>query len=83
MLDARSLTRPHIGTVGAPARIALRARRLGYAPEDASEAVAAEVRARERPGDPTAARYQGGAFTVEEEIPNPAPLPRRGKKRRR
>jgi len=59
------------------------ARRLGYRPQDDSEAFAAEVLARERPGDPVAERYQGGAFTVEEEIPNPAPLPRKGRKKRR
>jgi uronate dehydrogenase len=56
------------------------ARRLGYRPQDDSEPYAAEVLAREQPGNPTAERYQGGAFTVEEEIPNPA---RPGKKRRR
>jgi uronate dehydrogenase len=59
------------------------ARRLGYRPQDDSEACAAEVLAREQPGDPTAERYQGGTFTVAEEIPNPAPLPRKAKKRRR
>ena len=55
------------------------ARRLGYRPQDDSEAFAAEVLARERPGDPTAELYQGGAFTVEEQIPNPA----RPRKKRR
>ncbi len=53
------------------------AARLGYRPRDDSEAFAAAVLAREKPGDATAELYQGGAFTVEEEIPNPAPLPRR------
>jgi uronate dehydrogenase len=57
------------------------AARLGYRPRDDSEAFAAEVLARENPGDPTAERYQGGAFTVEEEIPNPAPLGRARKRR--
>ena len=57
--------------------------RLGYRPQDDSEVYAAEVLAREKPGDPVAELYQGGAFTVEEEIPNPAPLPRKGGKRRR
>lgn len=52
------------------------AARLGYKPQDDSEAYAAQVLAREKPGDPTAGRYQGGAFVVAEEIPNPAPLPR-------
>ena len=55
--------------------------RLGYRPQDDSEAFAAEVLAREKPGDPVAARYQGGAFVVAEEIPNPAPLPRAAKRR--
>jgi len=59
------------------------ARRLGYRPQDDSEAYAAEVLAREKPGDPVAELYQGGAFTVEEAIPNPAPLPRRTRKKRR
>ncbi len=59
------------------------ARRLGYRPQDDSEAYAAEVLARERPGDPTAELYQGGTFTVAEDIPNPAPLPRKAGKRRR
>ena len=48
------------------------AMRLGYRPQDDSEAWAAEVLAREKPGDPLAERYQGGAFVVAEEIPNPA-----------
>ena len=55
------------------------ASRLGYRPQDDSEAFAAEVLARERPGDATAELYQGGAFVVEEQIPNPAPLPPRAK----
>ncbi len=59
------------------------AHRLEYRPRDDSEAYAAEVLAREKPGDATAERYQGGAFTVEEEIPNPAPLPRTARKKRR
>ena len=46
--------------------------RLGYRPQDDSEAFAAEVLAREKPGDPTAERYQGGVFVVAEEVPNPA-----------
>ena len=52
--------------------------RLGYKPVDDSETRASEVLAREKPGDPTAEIYQGGIFCVEENIPNPAPLP--GKK---
>ena len=51
--------------------------RLGYKPLDNSEAYAPEVLARERPGDPTAELYQGGVFCVAEEVPNPAPLPKR------
>jgi len=50
--------------------------RLGYRPQDDSEAYAEEVLARERPGDPVAERFQGGVFCVEEAIPNPAPLRR-------
>ena len=44
---------------------------------------AAVVLAREQPGDATAERYQGGAFTLAEQIPNPAPLPRRSRGMRR
>ena len=52
--------------------------RLGYEPQDDSEAYAAEVLRREKPGgEPKAEIYQGGAFVVAEEIPNPAPLPKR------
>jgi len=50
--------------------------RLGYRPQDDSEIHAAQVLAREKPGDPVAERYQGGVFCVAEEVPNPAPLPR-------
>ena len=51
--------------------------RLGYRPQDDAEAYAAQILARETPGDPVAEQYQGGAFVVAEEIPNPAPLPRK------
>lgn len=54
--------------------------RLGYRPQDDSEVFAAEVLAREKPGDPVAERHQGGVFCVEEEIPNPAPLRRKRRK---
>jgi uronate dehydrogenase len=55
--------------------------RLGYRPQDDSETVAAETLAREKPGeDPVAALYQGGVFCVAEAVPNPAPLPKKGKK---
>ncbi|HSH06229.1 MAG TPA: NAD(P)-dependent oxidoreductase [Burkholderiales bacterium] len=52
------------------------ARRLGYAPQDDSEIYAEAVLAREQPGDARAEAFQGGAFVVEESIPNPAPRPR-------
>ncbi len=48
------------------------AERLGYKPLDNSEAYAGEILAREQPGDPRAEQYQGGAFVVVEEVPNPA-----------
>lgn len=52
------------------------ATRLGYRPVDDSEAFAAEVLAREKPGDARAETYQGGAFVNAEEIENPTPVPR-------
>jgi uronate dehydrogenase len=55
--------------------------RLGYRPQDDSEIYAAEILAREEPGDPVAEKFQGGVFCVAEEVPNPAPLPRARKKR--
>ena len=51
--------------------------RLGYKPLDNSETYATDVLAREKPGDPTAELYQGGVFCVAEEVPNPAPLPKK------
>ena len=58
------------------------AARLGYRPQDDSEAQAAEVLAREPPGDPRFEAIQGGPFAVLEEIPNPAaPAPRAATKR--
>jgi uronate dehydrogenase len=51
--------------------------RLGYRPQDDSEAYATEVLAREKPGDPRAEIYQGGVFVHVEAVDNPAPLPRR------
>jgi uronate dehydrogenase len=54
--------------------------RLGYRPQDDSEVHAAEILAREKPGDPVAEQFQGGVFCVAEEVPNPAPLPRARKK---
>jgi len=60
--------------------------RLGYKPQDDSETYAAEVLAKEKRSDPTAEIYQGGVFCVAEEVPNPAPLPRKkrakGRKKR-
>jgi uronate dehydrogenase len=58
------------------------AERLGYRPKDNSEAYAPGVLAREKPGDPVAELYQGGIFCVAEEVPNPAPLPRRKAKQK-
>ena len=52
--------------------------RLGYQPRDDSEAQAAQILANEKPGgDARAELYQGGVFCVAEEIPNPAPLPKK------
>ncbi|MDA8108113.1 MAG: NAD(P)-dependent oxidoreductase [Betaproteobacteria bacterium] len=58
------------------------AARLGYCPRDDSERYAAEVLARERPGDARAELYQGGAFVHLEEVENPA-APRGKRKGRR
>ena len=57
--------------------------RLGYRPLDDSEIFAADILRREQPGDRTAEQYQGGMFVVAEEIPNPAPLPKKAKKKKR
>ena len=60
------------------------AHRLGYAPKDNAEVFADDVLRREPPaGNPIVEKYQGGAFTVAEEVPNPAPLPARKKVRSR
>jgi uronate dehydrogenase len=57
--------------------------RLGYKPQDDSETYAADILAREPAGaDAVAEKYQGGAFCVSEDIPNPAPLPGKRKKRK-
>ncbi len=60
--------------------------RLGYRPQDDSEAYAAEVQAREKPsGDAVAESHQGGTFCTAEAVANPAAPPRRtatGRKRR-
>lgn len=56
--------------------------RLGYKPKDDAERYAKEVLAREKPGgDPTAEKYQGGVFTVVEQVTNPAPLPTKKRKK--
>ena len=57
--------------------------RLGYRPQDNAETYAAEVIAREKPGDSKAEKYQGGIFVVSEEIPNPAPLKKAKKGKRK
>ena len=58
------------------------AHRLGYRPQDDAESYAKEVLEREKPGgDPTAEMYQGGIFTVAEEVLNPAPLPKKKRKK--
>jgi uronate dehydrogenase len=60
------------------------AARLGYRPQDDSEAFAAQILAREKPGgDPKAEMHQGGVFCVAEEVPNPAPLPKKAKRKKR
>src|SRR6266851_4714124 len=53
------------------------AARLGYRPQDNAETHAAEVLAREKPGDPRAEMYQGGVFVHVEEVPNPAAPPKK------
>jgi uronate dehydrogenase len=58
------------------------AARLGYKPLDNAESYATAVMAREKPASGPAEDYQGGVFCVAEEVPNPAPLPKRKKKRK-
>lgn len=59
------------------------AARLGYRPQDDSEAYAQEVLAREKPaGDAIAEAHQGGVFCTAEEVPNPAAPKRKPKKRK-
>ncbi len=56
--------------------------RLGYQPQDDAESYAKEVMESEKPGgDPIAEMYQGGTFTVAEDVPNPAPLPKKKRKK--
>ena len=55
--------------------------RLGYRPQDDSERYAEEVLAREVPStDPVAEAYQGGVFTVAEELPYAAAPPAKKKR---
>jgi uronate dehydrogenase len=57
------------------------ARRLGYRPQDDSEAFAEEILQRERPSrDAIAEAHQGGVFCTAEEVPNPA-APKKGKRK--
>jgi uronate dehydrogenase len=59
------------------------ATRLGYRPVDDSEPQAAEVLAKEKPGDPLAERYQGGTFVSAElggDPSRPPPKSKRSKK---
>ena len=57
--------------------------RLGYRPQDDSEAYAAEVLAKEKPGDPRAETYQGGSFVHLEDMRNPAARKKPAKKGKR
>ena len=63
------------------------AERLGYQPQDDSEAWAAEVMQNERPSeDPRAERFQGGTFVTAEDGGDPTRLPvvpQRAKRRKR
>jgi uronate dehydrogenase len=55
--------------------------RLGYQPQDDSEAWAGEVLRKEKPGgNPIAEMYQGGVFCAVEEVPNPAAPAKKAKK---
>jgi uronate dehydrogenase len=59
------------------------AHRLGYQPQDDAERYAAEVLAKEKPGDPRAEMYQGGNFVFAEIGGDPSRIaPRLGKARK-
>ncbi len=59
------------------------AHRLGYQPQDDAERYAAEVLAKEKPGDPRAETYQGGNFVFAEIGGDPSRIaPRLGKARK-
>jgi uronate dehydrogenase len=56
--------------------------RLGYRPQDDSEAYAEEVLKKEKPsGNAIAEAHQGGIFCTAEEVPNPAAPKRKGKRK--
>jgi uronate dehydrogenase len=55
--------------------------RLGYRPHDDSEVYADEVLAKEKPGDPRAELYQGGTFVHLENLPNPAAVKAKPRKK--
>jgi uronate dehydrogenase len=60
--------------------------RLGYRPQDDSEPFAAEVLAKEQPGDPRAETYQGGPFVHLEDMASragPGEAARKGKRKTR
>ena len=58
------------------------AERLGYRPQDDSEAYAEEILAKEPPSkDPIAEAHQGGVFCTAEEVPNPAAPKKKGKRK--
>ena len=57
------------------------ATRLGYRPQDDAETFAAEVLAKEQPGDPRAETFQGGTFVVAEEVPLPGASQKATKKK--
>jgi uronate dehydrogenase len=57
------------------------ASRFGYQPQDNSERYAKEVLKRQKPsGNPAIEAYQGGVFTIAEQLPDPARPARRSKK---
>ena len=57
--------------------------RLGYRPQDRSEDYAAEILAKEQPGDPRAEKYQGGTFVHVEEVEDPSGLLKNTRSRKR
>ena len=58
------------------------AERLGYRPQDDSEAFAEEILAKEPPSrDPIAEAHQGGLFCTAEDVPNPAAPRKKGRRK--